>query len=101
MKKKVKFTPQAEGTRRTLRQTQKVCPLDEESTPGPARLQRRGTPPSLPVGMPPKDITDLQNSWDLGINTEEKLLRKSLGMRSSNLQKQRNALPSKQHRSEA
>lgn len=51
--------------------------------------------------MPTEGITYLQDSQDLGINTKEQLLIKSLCMRSSNLKKQRDVLVTKQQRSEA
>jgi hypothetical protein len=41
------------------------------------------------------DNADLQDILDLGINTEEQLLLKSLHMCSSNLQKQRDTLTTK------
>jgi hypothetical protein len=51
--------------------------------------------------MPTEGITYLQDSQDLGINTKEQLLIKSLCMHSSNLKKQRDVLATKQQRSEA
>jgi hypothetical protein len=50
-----------------------------------------------PFEMPAEDDNvDVQDNLDLSINTEEQLLLKSLCMRNSNLQKQRDTLVDKQ-----
>jgi hypothetical protein len=52
--------------------------------------------------MPPEyNDADLHDGPDLGVNTEEQLLLKSLCMCNSNLQKQRDAQAAKQQRSKA
>jgi hypothetical protein len=58
--------------------------------------------PRHPFGMPSEnDEEDLQANPDLGINSEDQMLLKSLRTRNSKLQKKRDALAAKQPRSEA